>query len=532
MWMQGATSVHCSWRSTAQLFHLEDDIAGRVSYFLLGKVHPEDASVQEFGAEATLAYLRGRSLLATRKVVDAEAAIGEFTHAIAAAPTFASAYAGRAEARFQRLFVNDALDENTRRLFGEMQPDIDRALQLDAGNAPALFIRAKFREMHDDDDGAEADYHRAMALSPGFAPGVAYYADFMNSIRKQPEAALAILDAGIPLNPLAPRLTYLKALITSQSTHDDVAAAALYLHTIQVAPEYWAAYTRLGSMRWAEGRLEEAIGFTEASVRIDPDVNWSRENLARMYIDLGDLAAARDVLAHFRDPSKHEGAALLCYRAGRLDAAVAWLHPALASPYATTGGPALGASITALLEQAIRSGNYDAARAELVKMSWLTDEKGAFTYSYINALPLLQLATLEQLAGRKAAAEQIATRVLALPDDPTAQGNLAGNIERIRMLALAVLGRNEEALSILEAQRDTAARELWWVWIERHPAMARLRREPRVQQLLTDLRSWSHEERARVDAARRAGKLPVRTAEATPDPCAATVVAALQPPKS
>jgi TolB-like protein/DNA-binding winged helix-turn-helix (wHTH) protein len=518
-------------RSTAQLFHLEDDIAGRVSYFLLGKVHAEDTAVQEFGAEATLAYLRGRALLATRKVADAEAAIAEFTLAVAAAPTFASAYAGRAEARFQRLFVPQAFDENAERLFGQMQPDIERALQLDPGNAPALYIRAKFRELHGDHDASEADYHRALAINPGFAPGVADYADFMNSRRKQPQAALAILDAGINLNPLAPRLTYLKALITSQSTHDDVAAAALYVRTIQIAPDYWPAYTRLGSMRWSEGRLGEAIGFTEASVRIEPDIGWSRENLARMYIDLGDLAAARDVLAHFREPSKHEGAALLCYRTRRLDAALAWLRPALASSYTDTGGPGLAASITALLEHAARSGDYDAARAELVKMTWLTDEKGAFEYTYANALPLLQLATLEQLAGHHAASEQIAMHLLEMPDDPTAQGNLAGSMERVRMLAFAILGRDQEALSILEAQHDTAARQLWWVWIERHPAMQRLRREPRVQQLLTELRTWAQQERARVDAERRAGKLPVRSALTTPDPCAPTVAAALQIPQ-
>jgi TolB-like protein/DNA-binding winged helix-turn-helix (wHTH) protein/tetratricopeptide (TPR) repeat protein len=515
-------------RSTAELFHLEDDIAGRITYLLLGKVSPEDGSVQEFGAEATLAYLRARSLLATRKVADAQAAIEEFTRAIAIAPAFSSAYAGRAEARFQRLFVMNAFDENAAGLFAQMQPDIDRALQMDSGNAPALFIRAKLRDMKGDHDGAESDYQHAMAIGPGFAAGVGYYAEFMNSVRGNPRAALAVLDAGIPLNPMAARLIYLKALITSQASHDDAAAAALYLRTIQIAPDYWAAYNRLGSMRWSEGRLAEAIGFAEASVRIDPEVAWNRENLARMYIDLGDLAAARNVLAHFHEPSKHEGAALLCYRSGQLQAAVAWLHPALSSPYTDTGGPALGASITALLEQANRSGDYAAARAELLKMSWLTDDKGALDYSFANALPLLQLATLERQAGHTAAADHIATRLLAMRDDPTAQGNHAGDIERTHMLALALLGRDQEALAILDAQRSSAARELWWVWIERHPAMQRLRHDSRVQQLLTELRSWSRRERELVEAARRSGKLPVRTAEGTPDPCTPTVVASLQ----
>jgi TolB-like protein/DNA-binding winged helix-turn-helix (wHTH) protein len=514
-------------RSTAELFHLEDDIAGRIGYLLLAKANPEDASVQEFGAEATLAYLRARSLLTTRKIADSEAAIQEFTRVVALAPAFASAYAGRAEARFQRLFVMNDYDENAEQLFKEMQPDLERALQLEPRNAAALFIRAKLRDMKDDDQGAEADYRRAMAIDPGFAPGMGYYADFLNGKRRNPAAAIAVLDTAITFNPLAPRLIYLKGAFISQSTHDDVTATALYLRAIQVAPDFFAAYNRLASMRWIEGRLAEAIGFAEASLRIDPQASWSRENLARMYIDLGDLAAARDVLAHFREPSKHEGPALLCYREGRLDAAVAWLHPALASRYTDTGGEALAASITALLEQATRSGNYDAAHAELIKMTWLTDDKGALDYNFANALPLLQLATLEQLSGHKAASEQIAARVLEMHEDPTAQGNVAGRWERIRMLALAVLGRDEEALSILEAQRDTAARELWWVWIERHPAMRRLRDEPRVQQLLADLRSWSRQERARIDTERSAGKLPLRSAQSAPDPCAPTAVAAV-----
>jgi TolB-like protein/DNA-binding winged helix-turn-helix (wHTH) protein/Tfp pilus assembly protein PilF len=515
-------------RSTAELFHLEDDIAGRVSYLLLAKVHPEAASVQEFGAEATLAYLRARAMLTTRKISDAEAAIQEFTRAIAVAPTFASAYAGRAEARFQLLFIQYAFDENAGELFAQMQPDVDRALQLDPRNAPALFIRAKLRELKGDPEAAEADYRSAMAIGAGFAPGVGYYADFLNGFRKNPAAALAVLDAGIALNPLAARLIYMKALITSQSKHDDVAATALYLRTIQVAPDYWPAYNRLGSMRWTEGRLVEAIGFTEASVRIAPEILWSAENLARQYIDIGDLSAARDVLAHFPQPSKHEGAALLCYREGRLDAAVAWLHPGLLSSYTETGGAPFAASMTALLELAMRSGNFAAARAELVKMSWLTDDHGAFVYNFANALPLLQLATLERLAGHDAAAEEIATRVLRVGDDPTAQGNVAGRWARVRMLALAVLGRDDEALDILESQRDTAAREMWWVWIERHPAMQRLRREPRVQQLLVELRAWSRQERAHLEAERHDGKLPLRTAQSKPDPCAPTAIAALQ----
>jgi TolB-like protein/DNA-binding winged helix-turn-helix (wHTH) protein/tetratricopeptide (TPR) repeat protein len=514
-------------RPTSELFHLEDDIAGRLSHFLLGRVHPVQAAIPEFGADAMLAYLRGRALLGTRKAADAQAAVQEFSRAIAIAPAFASAYAARAEARFQQLFVSNTFDANAGELFEQTRPDLERALQLDPGNAPALFIRAKLRQTQGDLDGAAADYQRAMAIDPGFAPGVEFYAEFLNAFRSKPAEALAVLDAAIPVNPLAPRLLYLKALYISQWTHDTATAAELYLRTIQIAPEFYPAYNRLAVLRWSQGRLAEALGFGEAAVRIDPDGPWSRETLVRLYVDLGDLAAAREVVAQARAPSAHEGPTLLCYRAGQLEAALRYLRPALASRYTDTGGPPLAASITPLLEHVSRTRDYDAARAELLKMTWLTDEHGALDYSFDNALPLLQLATLEQLAGHQAAATQIATRVLGLPDDPSSQGNIAGSLERIRMLALAVLGRDEEALALLEAQRDRGARVLWWVWLERHPALERLRAQPRVRQLLAELHTWTQEQRVQVEAARRAGTLPVRPARAVPDPCASTVLAAL-----
>src|SRR6202042_3308972 len=111
-------------------------------------------------------------------------------------------------------------------------------------------------------------------------------------------------------------------------------------------------------------------------------------------------------------------------------------------------------------------------------------------------------------------ARDIARRVLDISDAPRPGGGTAryftGAIQRNRMLALAILGRDEEALRELASIHDGLARQLWWVWIERHPAMARLRRDPRFQAILVALRRWSAEERASVEAERAAGHLPVR----------------------
>ena len=501
-------------RPTRELFRLQDDIADRIATLILGRTRAEGPLAPEYGSEAMLAYLRGRALLATRKVADADTAVEEFSRAAQLAPTFAAAHAGIAEARFQRAFLVNAFDENAERLHGEMAVSIDRALQLDPDNGPALFIRAKYREMYEGAEAARKDYERAMTFAPSFSPGVAYYADFLGHGLGEPDKALAVLDAGIRLDPLAPRLHYLKSSYL-QTRHQDDAAAALLMQTIRVDPQYTAAYIRLAELRWAQGRDREALSFGEQAVHIDPTGAWGLGNLARIYIDLGDLGAARDVLKGLETPSGTGVEALACYRDGNLNAAYEWLPQTLENPHIEGSVAGVAASLTALVEWAEKSHRYAAARERLLSMRWLKDERGALDYTYSNALPLLQLATLEQLAGDEDGARDLALRVLGISDTPELANGSAryftGALERNRMLALAILGRDEEALGELAKIRDTLGRQLWWVWIERHPAMARLRHDPRLQVILADMRAWSIQERASVEAERAAGRLPART---------------------
>jgi DNA-binding winged helix-turn-helix (wHTH) protein/TolB-like protein/Tfp pilus assembly protein PilF len=502
-------------RPTRELYRLQDDIADRIASLVLGRTRVEGPLAPEYGSEAMLAYLRGRALLATRKVADADTAVDEFSRAAQLAPTFAAAHAGIAEARFQRAFLVNAFDENAARLYKEMAASIDQALKLDPDNGPALFIRAKYRELYTGAEAARQDYERAMSLAPSFSPGVAYYADFLEGRQGDMDKALVVLDAGIRLDPLAPRLIYMKGMML-QSRHEDDAAAALLLQTIRVDPQYSAAYNRLSELRWAQGRDREALSFAEQSVHIDPASAWGRGNLARIYIDLGELTAAADVLNGFEMQSAYGIEALGCYRDGNLNAAYGWLQQTLENPHVDGSVAGLAASLTALVEWAEKSRRFAAARQRLLSMRWLKNAHGELDYTYTNAMPLLQLATLEHLAGNQDGARDLAQRVLDISDAPGPAGGVTpryftGAIERNRMLALAILGRDEEALAQLAKIRDGLARQLWWVWIERHPALARLRRDPRLQAILVKMRAWALQERASVQAERAAGRLPART---------------------
>jgi DNA-binding winged helix-turn-helix (wHTH) protein/TolB-like protein/tetratricopeptide (TPR) repeat protein len=505
-------------RPTDELFHLQDDIADRIITLILGRSRAEGPLAPEYGSDAMLAYLRGRALLDTRKESDAVAAVAEFSRAAQLAPTFAAAHAGVAEAHLQSVFLVNAVDENADQLNQDMAASIDKAIELDPNNGPALFIRAKYRELYGGggEGGARSDYERAMVIAPDFSPGVAYYADYMAHDEGNLDKAITVLSAGIKSDPTAARLIYMKGLFL-QFRHEDDAAAALLLQTLRVAPQYTAAYTRLAELRWAQGRPREALRFEEQAAHIDPTDVWARGNLARIYIELDDLSSAGGLMKGTPSLSGYGVPALACYRQGNLDAAYEWLRPMLQNPHTDGAVPAVGASLTALLEWAQKTHRYAAARQRLLSMRWLKNTQGELDYGYPNAVTLLQLATLEQLAGNEADARDIATRVLSISDElvpgsPAAR-RFTGITERNRMLAFAILGRDEEALAELAKIRDTLGRQLWWVWIERHPAMARLRRDPRVQRLLEELRSWSVQEREGVDADRAAAHLPVRSGE-------------------
>jgi tetratricopeptide (TPR) repeat protein len=328
---------------------------------------------------------------------------------------------------------------------------------------------------------------------------------------------LSVLSDGIRSDPTAARLIYMKGVFL-QFRHEDDAAAALLLETLRVAPQYTAAYNRLGELRWAQGRPHEALSFVEQAVQIDPTDAWGRANLARIYVDLNDLASAGDVLSTAPLPSNYGIPALACYREGNLDAAYEWLRPMLQSPHVDGSVPAVSAALTALVEWAQKSHRVAAARQRLLSMRWLKNRQGEMDYSYTNAEALLQLATLEQIDGHDSQARDIATRVLSISDallpDSASARRFTGITERNRMLAYAILGRDEDAIAELTKIQGSLGRQLYWVWIERHPALVHLRQDPRVQAILDDLRAWSMQERTAVDADRHAGRLPARNGAA------------------
>src|SRR5262249_16641062 len=144
-------------------------------------------------------------------------------------------------------------------------------------------------------DAVEADFLKGIELAPNFGPGLRDYAEYLLDKERYDEAFVQ-LDRARLVDPLSAENHYRKGEVLRTVFYKYDAAADLYLQALSVQPEFYPAYTRLATVRWELGRLSEAIRYAEKSIAIEPAVEWTRERLVGFYVELGDLAAARDVL--------------------------------------------------------------------------------------------------------------------------------------------------------------------------------------------------------------------------------------------
>jgi TolB-like protein/DNA-binding winged helix-turn-helix (wHTH) protein len=166
-------------RKRADVFAMQDEIATQVAKALqlsldanaAGRL--DERSTKDF--DAYLAYLQGRALLATGRLVDAGSAVKHFRSALRLDPTFAAAYVSLAEADVFAMEF-DATDDRTARFDAAGRRAVvllTRALQLDPDYGPAYLMRGYLEAFSDLDlprrvTGADSNCGPAM---PGVTPG-------------------------------------------------------------------------------------------------------------------------------------------------------------------------------------------------------------------------------------------------------------------------------------------------------------------------------------------------------------------------
>lgn len=517
-------------RTIDEVFALQDQIAQRVAQQLDATVRSRSLEYARYGTDADLAFLKGRALIESRKVKDVEAAIEQFSRAVQLAPTFAAAMTELARAKYQLASLRSDVSVQLAALWPEFDALIDRAIQIDPGAGEPYFLRASRKLDGGDTRGVEEDFRKGLELAPNYGPGLRDYANYLLEHGRYDEA-LEQIDRARLVEPLSAENHYRKGEMlraseeglsvdggqssTASTRLED--AAALYLQALSVQPEFYPAYTRLAQVRWLQGRLAEAIKYAEKSVAVEPAVGWTRQRLVWLYVDLGDVPAARDVIGGYAADAAEVAAseAIVCYRAGNSERTATILTHIFSNPNIDPQGFGIFIAPFALIERALANHDPSAARRFLTEVPGLKKTRGTLDVVDENFPWVVELASLEHAVGSQAVGTDLAQRIAQHLDASGAAHapDLAGWDEWARAAAQAILGHNDAALTHLENLQRKGQHIGWWARIERDPAFASLRTTPRFQGVVSSTKFWLEGEVRQIAAMRERAEIPRRSSQ-------------------
>lgn len=509
-------------RTLADIFSVEDEIAQSVAQALQVSLEQPEHPYARFGIDAYLSYLQGQVLLATHRNDDAERAIDHFKRAIEIAPNFAAGHAALADAMWQVLLnvqtagmgeLHRARTARQHQLLEagvrEVQPVLERALELDDKLAEAYILRADLKNVMDDPVGAEADYRKGLTLRPNYGKGHLHLGILLYGLVGRDEETWAEIDRAILLDPLMPRAYYVKGhaeMFTETEEGGTAVKGERYVQqALARAPDYHPALLLLGRIRWYQGRFAEAAMLAERALAVDPRVEWTRRVLAEIYLDMGELDASRSVLLEAPATVPPIYWLATCLYEQKPERAAELLR---ADP-ARDGFIDADTSAYVLRDAATASGHLEQGRTELLKR-W-PEPYGRQTAPQPYAL--MTVAHLNFVLGDRAESERNARRLLEA--DYWHPRRL---LTVPKAAALTLLGEYDAAIALLEEDARVRFGWRWWYAFDREPVFEPLRADPRFQALATKAHAHADAERQRLRTMRERGQVPTRVANGTPGP--------------
>jgi TolB-like protein/DNA-binding winged helix-turn-helix (wHTH) protein len=496
-------------RALADVFSIQDEIAEKVAAALEASLS-NTAAVESRGARsanlnAYLAYLQGRALLAKFTVDGFEAAIKQFERAITLDPNFAAAYVGLADAQISaawRRGDGDISRTNEGPPAEKAAALIDKALALDPSLGEAYLVRAYW--LGQERARSEADYRHGLQLDPSNGPGLTRFGEFLTRLDGRLDEARAVLDRALLIDPLSARAYYIRSDLTGTAAE----AEQMLLAALKIDPQFTSALKQLSVMRSLRGEFVEGVMLAERAIAVDPVNPWSRsrQSAYSRYLEMGDLAAARDVVA---------------------GSSAAGLAPIQVFQY-LGDWRAAGEAVYDVPER-LRSAYHDWLAAEAVRD--LALRTGDFTRAIrfidsgalgiaaprkldpLTIFAAVPFAHLLQASGQRAESEKLLDDTLAWlsrKPDPTRDYMVWWPLRRLRADALALQGHSDAAVAELAEAFRSGQRTDWWYTIERDPLWDPLRSDPRFQAIAAEARAHAASQRALLEEMRRKGEVPYR----------------------
>jgi len=500
-------------RKPEDIFIIQDEIAAKVAeamrLSLEGNTSARDSGSQNF--DAYLAFAQGHARLATLRLADAKLAVGDFERAVKLDPMFARAYVGQATAL---LIVADG--EMSRERFS----NIDKAAVL-AGQLlkRALEIDDRIFETHLQlallnwsSERADEELARALELNPNSAAGYSMLADFRLWRDRLPDEAMSAVEKARRLSPLEVQYDLQKAMFSLYGKSDVGVAEHLARSVLERDPSSSAALWRLGEIQWC-CRMEYARGiqYLEQALRSDPDNEFFRRILMKAYLDVDEPDEASLVGASAPHDVDIRGVMGLAYRRD-WDTAAGRIYEE--DRLGTAQSIEADSLVLSLRMQARHSGNYQPALRYLAKaagVSWDANGIPSMRNSWMSVYAVALADVLMQSGEKERARRLLDVLMRSIDDEAHHRGR--GELWYLRELAAAyaLLGRNDESLTMLERCLGEKFTPGLGVILDSDPIFDPLRANPRFQSVTAQLARNREKQRQALAKMRAQGLVPHRS---------------------
>lgn len=491
-----------------KVYALQDRIASQVAATIAPRPKGSNAlaaaTYPTRNADAYLAYLKGKALLGRMRVAETDAAGDQFQRAIQLDPTFAPAKVALYDARMQAASLRS---EDLGPVRARYEALLREARAADPASGAAMFAEAMWSNRSRDE--RLALFAEAARRDPSNARGLVAYAQLIEwgapSGSPSPLGE-QLMSRVMALDPLSADAQFwsVQREVFRSATPAEVEAAQRRALTLD--PDNVLLTNRYAVRRWRfDGETAEAIGLMERILATDPQYARSAHVAFAMYLDAGDPAAARSV-AGSTPATRDSSRALLALYAGDWRAAgEAALSPRgfLFNQFENWLWP------EAVRDYGVKAGRLEHA-AQAIASRYGFDLGNPRVGSLYQVTPSVPLAHLLLTQGETEKANRLLASTIRWLEEHPRLG-LEGGTGRARAEALMLLGQQDKALSVLLASVRNAHDIMHcWYYTRQEPIWVPAHRDPRFQEIAGLCEASMTTQRRLLDAARRAGKVPVR----------------------
>jgi TolB-like protein/Tfp pilus assembly protein PilF len=494
------------------IFSVQSEISEAVANALRTTLSAEErvriAAMPTRDLRAYRLYKEARNNLYQRRRESILQAREQFAEAIELDPHYAEAHAGLAESIMLLMINHNEIPENAAMTLARVS--VERALEYDPDLADGHAIQGLMKytdwartRMGTENIEAEAAFRRAIALKPNHVSAYMWFASLRDAEERFDEA-IDLYQKAIELDPLA-RIPYLNLPTVYSKLGQHHAAMQLWLEATRIHDEWPLPYQYIALELWGLGRLDEAYAWYVKSLEFGDDPGAVGALDAAIFIDLGDLEKARQILIDY--PESNLGfplvEGLLLLVDGKYGEATTSFAEVIESGRLPPKFVYQIASDSALL-----AGDLETAKKYALAQDPILVGDTATKVDRYTTRNAVKLAYIDQREGRGEVAARLLLATLEVLRELPRLGNNGFGIRDVQIYAL--LGRREDAIAAFREAIDAGYRgsllfDTWPLSID--PYLDSLRSDPRFNAMVEELNGKLEVLRTRLLRAEAAGEL-------------------------